>query len=283
VRTDRYRYTRNFFTDRVVLQPQYRDSRPFLVAITEAYEAGTLAPKLAEIYYGERPSEELYDVVKDPAQVINLANNPEYSTQLKTHRQLLKTWLAKGDIGAENEPDDELRMNGEETKWGIGVNPEYERIRKDSDGDGLSDTWERTNDRDPIDGKLLFTFDCGGWQTEGWKAKGKVTNIAGYQGYLDFDLLNGSAALIRDGLSLDSKNNQGSMVLCMRCSNDTNLTLSANGKKLGVLEIAAGTDYDEVRVPLNKRIWSGTIENLKIHFDSAKGTKVAIDCIRVEE
>ena len=96
IRTNRFRYTRNYFLDRVFLHPQYRDSRPFLSSIREAYAAGSLAPKLAEIYFGERPAEELYDVVKDPAQVNNLAKDPKFAGVLKEHRAILKDWLAKG-------------------------------------------------------------------------------------------------------------------------------------------------------------------------------------------
>jgi arylsulfatase A-like enzyme len=283
VRTDRYRYTRNYFLDRVFLQPQYRDKRDYLKSVRAAYADGTLAPKLAEIYFGERPAEELYDVVEDPAQVNNLVHDPKFAAVLREHRRLLDQWIAAGDMGAGDEPDEELRRNGENTHWGIGVNAEYERIRTDGDGDGLSDTWEIVNKRDPQDGKLLFTFDCGGWQTEGWEARGRVTNIAGYQGYLEFDLLTGKAALVRDGLKLDAAKNAGSLVIRMRGNDDTRVAVSADGKSLGHVKVAAGADYAEYRLPLNEDAWKGTINLLKIDFASAKGTTVAIDWIRVVE
>jgi arylsulfatase A-like enzyme len=283
IRTDRYRYTRNYFLDRIFLQPQYRDSRPYLKSLREAYADGTLAPKLAEIYFGERPAEELYDVIKDPAQVDNLAGDPNFAKILEEHRTILDKWLAKGDLGEGNEPDEELRMNGEKTRWGIGVNPAYERIRSDSDGDGLSDTWEEQNERDPQDGKLLFTFDCGGWQTEGWQAQGDVTNIAGYQGYLDFDLLTGKASLVRDGLKLDAAKNRGSLVIRMRADRDTSVAVSANGKSLGTAKVAAGDDYAEFRLPLKEPGWKRKINVLKIVLAGPEGTTVAIDWIRAIE
>jgi arylsulfatase A-like enzyme len=281
IRTDRFRYTRNFFLDRVFLQPQYRDGRPFLATVRKAYADGTLDPKLAEIYFGERPAEELYDVSKDPAQVNNLANKSEYLAVLESHRKILDDWLAKGDLGAGNEPDEELVMNGQNSKWGVGVNVQYERIRQDSDGDGLSDKWEIVNHRDPKDGKLLFTFDCGGWQTEGWQAQGKLTNIAGYQGYLDFDLLTGRASLVRHGLKLDAAKNQGSLVIRMRSNRDTRVAVSANDNKLGRVNVAAGEGYAEYRLPLKQDVWQGTITDLKIDFSSEKGTTVTIDWIQV--
>ncbi|MDG2186159.1 MAG: sulfatase-like hydrolase/transferase [Mariniblastus sp.] len=281
IRTDQYRYTRNYFLDRVFLQPQYRDNRPFLQALRQAYADGTLDPKLAEIYFGERPAEELYDVVKDPAQLNNLAADPQFATILAEHRQLLDRWLAKGDLGAGNEPDEELAMNGELKKWGTGVNAEYERIRTDSDGDGLSDTWEKVNGRDPGDGKLLFMFDCGGWQTEGWQSKGDTTNIAGYQGFLDFDLLNGQASLQRNGLKLDVSKNNGSLVIRARSENDTELKVLANGKLVGKTRVPAGNHYNDYTLPLAKPNWNGTIKRLELDFSSQPGTTVGIDWIRI--
>ncbi|MEN8783226.1 MAG: sulfatase, partial [Akkermansiaceae bacterium] len=209
IRTNRYRYTKNYNLDRVFLQPQYRDGRNFLDSLREAYAAGTLSPKLVEIYFGERPAEELYDIVKDPAQVNNLAESPKHQEALISHRKILDDWVAKGDLGAGEEPNIELEQNGNGRFKG--VNPEYERVRTDSDGDGLSDRWEKFNARDPSDGKLQFEFDCGGWQTEGWKPEGDLTNIAGRQGFLDFDLLTGSASILRGGLKIDAGKNQGKL------------------------------------------------------------------------
>ncbi|MCH2178851.1 MAG: sulfatase [Mariniblastus sp.] len=280
IRTDSFRYTRNYFLDRVLLQPQYRDNRPYLQALRDAYADGTLDPKLAEIYFGERPAEELYDVVQDPAQIHNLAGDPRFAKTLKDHRKLLEDWLSKGDLGAGNEPNEELAMNGEQKKWGTGVNAEYERIRKDSDGDGLSDTWETVNQRDPSDGHLLFTFDCGGWQTEGWYADGEVTNIAGYQGFLDFQLLSGKASLVRDGLALDASNNRGALVMRMRTDKVTRVKFLANGQLIGETVVGANPAYQEHRFSLTHPDWKGTIKDLKLDFASQPGTTVAIDWLR---
>ncbi|MDB4459086.1 sulfatase-like hydrolase/transferase [bacterium] len=281
IRTDRYRYTKNYFLDRVFLQPQYRDSKPYVIDMRKAYADGSLDPKLAEIYFGERPAEELYDVIKDPAQVNNLANDSKFAKTLRQHRSLLKNWLAKGDMGEGNEPDQELIQNGEKTKWGIGVNYQYERIREDSDGDGLSDTWEEQNNRDPKDGKLLFTFDCGGWQTEGWKARGKVTNIAGHQGFLDFDLISGKASLQRNELKLSAAKNQGALTLKMHCTADTAVKVTANGKVLGVLKLKKSEEFKSYEIPLKNSTWKGTIKNLRLDFSADKGTTVGIDWIKV--
>ena len=281
IRTDRYRYTRNFMRDRIHLQPQYRDGRPFLEDIKKAYADGTLAPKLAKIYFGERPEEELYDMEKDPAQVNNLAADPAHAATLKKHRKLLDAWLAKGDLGEGLEPDVELEVNGW-AKWGKGVNPEYERIRSDSDGDGLSDEWETINNRDPKDGRLQFEFDCGGWQDEGWTSTG-TDNIAGMLGTLDFTIGKSKGTLHRTKLKLDTAKNTGALRLRVKSNQAGTLSATANGKSpLGSVAFADGKQWQELSLPLSKKNWNGTVSSLDVSFTTQNpGATITIDWIRV--
>ncbi len=279
IRTDRFRYTRNYMLDRVLLQPQYRDPKDFVKDLRESYADGSLDSKLAEIYFGERRAEELYDVVDDPAQLNNLINDPAYSAEVARHRRLLDGWLAQGDSGEGDEPEIELEMADNE-KWGRGVNPEYEAIRTDSDGDGLSDQWEVNNDRDPEDGKLQFEFDCGGWQTEGWKSSGKVTNIAGRQGFLDFDLIEGTGSIERGGLGLKPKN-VGTVKIRLRCSRPTELTWSVNGATLTREKLSSSTLLKEV-ILQQESSGSDKIETLRLDFDSQPGATIEIDWIRAQ-
>lgn len=278
IRTDRYRYTKNYKLDRVFLQPQYRDGKNYLDSLREAYADGTLSPKLAEIYFGERPAEELYDITKDPAQVNNLADSPEHQKVLLSHRKMLNDWVAKGDLGADEEPEIELIQNGNGRFKG--VNPEYEKVRTDSDGDGLSDRWEKYNGRDPEDGKLHFEFDCGGWQTEGWKAAGQLTNIAGRQGFLDFDLLAERASISRSGLKIDAAQNSSKLAFRLRSTEKTDVTFSANGQKIGSSSSPKSDQFITLEIPLRKA-WEGTIQSLQLDFESIKGCTVEIDWIRV--
>ena len=279
IRTDRYRYTKNYKLDRVFLQPQYRDGRDFLDALREAYAAGTLSPKLVEIYFGERPAEELYDIVKDPAQVNNLAKLAEYQDTLISHRKILNDWVAKGDLGAGEEPKIELEQNGNGRFKG--VNAEYEKVRTDSDGDGLSDRWEKFNDRDPGDGKLQFEFDCGGWQTEGWESDGDLTNIAGRQGFLDFDLLTGTGSISRGGLKIDAGKNKGKLALRLRSSGATELKVGANGEDLGSAGFSKNDQFTTIGIPLGDS-WTGIIKSLQLSFSAPKGTTIEVDWIRVQ-
>ena len=46
--------------------------------------------KLSQLAFGRRPAEELYDVLSDPWQLENLADNPDYSAVLTGLRKRLK-------------------------------------------------------------------------------------------------------------------------------------------------------------------------------------------------
>ena len=93
--------------------------------------------------------------------IYNLVGNPTFSLELKRHRKLLDQWLVVGDMGSEAEPIANLKANGDGKKWGEGVNPEYEKYRVDSDGDGLSDSWEIANKRDPVMGCFILILTVG--------------------------------------------------------------------------------------------------------------------------
>jgi arylsulfatase A-like enzyme len=289
IRTDRYRYTRNYKTDRIFLQPQYRDKQPYVKNLRELYASGKLSPKLTEIYFGERPAEEFHDLKNDPSQLNNLIADPKLTKSVERHRKLLAQWLAKGDAGEGEESNEELAFQGGDQKWGRAVNPEYEVVRKDSDGDGLSDAWETINDRDPADGRLLFTFDCGGWQTEGWKAvSGDLGNIAGRQGFLDFYLPNGKGAIVREGLKLNASKNQGELVITLRTSSPTTVSLAATGKtkgntSLGVKKSVSSDDFTKLMFPLSDQpAWNGVIRTIQLRFDANPRTLIEIDSITLK-
>lgn len=287
IRTDRFRYTKNFKTDRIFLQPQYRDGKDYVLNLRELYATGKLSPKLTEIYFGERPAEELYDVKVDPSQLNNLVDDPQFATELAHHRQLLDQWLAKGDEGIGEESLEEMKYQSQGHKWGNAVNPEYEVVREDDDGDGLSDAWETIHERDPQDGKLLFTFDCGGWQTEGWEGVETLGNIAGRQGFLDFVLSGEDDILTRTGLRLDAARNTGQFVISARASAETKLNVMAKPSKgelnpLLSIAIPAGQAIADIAIALPKSAnWQGTIESVVLEFDAPAGTEIEIDSIAI--
>lgn len=108
VRTDRFKYIRNFYPDRPHLQPnRYKDHKPIVRRLRELHAAGTLDP-LAErlLFAPSRPAEELYDLAADPHEIRNLAGDPAHSSTLTEMRGRLERWMEDtGDLGRKPEPD----------------------------------------------------------------------------------------------------------------------------------------------------------------------------------
>ena len=284
VRSSRYRYTRNFKTDRILLQPQYRDSKDYVINLRQLYSSGKLSEPLKDIYFGERPAEEFYDVQTDPSQLNNLATDPAHHKELERHRQLLDEWIAKGDAGITEEPLDELRYQANGHKWGEGVNPEYEIVRKDSDGDGLSDDWERINSRDPQDSRLMFLFNCGGWQTEGWTGETKLGNICGYLGSLEFELADGEGILRRENLNISGDHYPKAWTIRAKVSQKTNVQIDAlllDGTKLPMAStlIEAGNQKPITIAcsPLNQT--ASPLVGLELQLRADPKTRVEIDSL----
>ena len=163
------------------------------------------------------------------------------------------------------------------------MNPEYEKGRVDGDGDGLSDTWEKVNGRDPLDGKLLFTFDCGGWQTEGWLGRGIRDNIAGFQGFLQFRLPGKPGSLLRKGLKIKPNEYDQALLIKLRVDAPLEIEALANGKPLGSsLKVSASKQFQEVFFPLSEKAnWKGVIKSLEIKLKESAGTDLEIDLIEV--
>ena len=280
VRTENYRYVRNYKLDRIFLQPQYRDSKNFTKNLHHLYNSGRLSKVHKEIYFGERPAEELYNVSKDPAMIYNLVGNPTFRLELERHRKLLDEWLAVGDMGSEAEPIANLKANGDGKNWGQGVNPEYEKYRVDSDGDGLSDRWEIANNRDPQDGLLYFSFDCGGWQTEGWESKDISSNLAGSLGYLDFKLDNKKGTIYKERLQIRETNQQKNIAIKMKSTADLKIFVANDHGDLGNAKYSANPSFQEVLIPLNINTSLSGTTKLEISFRGKKNDLVEIDYIK---
>ena len=130
VRTDRFRYLRNYLTDRPWMQPQYRDPRDYTKEMKTLYAQGKLNKTQARFMAARKPAEELYDHLNDPHEIDNLAGKPEFASQLEAHRKLLASWIAEtGDKGLAPESEDGLAQAY--FRWHkVCANPEYEPVRK---------------------------------------------------------------------------------------------------------------------------------------------------------
>lgn len=130
--TPRYKYLRNFKTDRPYLQPNYRDAWDTVKTLHRMFANGELNDTQAHFAGDVRPAEELYDLVKDPYETVNLVHSykREHAVALAEHRQMLYRWMIEtNDRGLFPESDDALRAVID--RWGdAAVNPEYQRVRE---------------------------------------------------------------------------------------------------------------------------------------------------------
>ena len=134
IRTDKFRYIKNYFPDRPLMQPQYRDASPAVINLKEGLKAGTLTDYQAQHWFGKRPVEELYDIAADPHQINNLAQDPEFQAVMVKHRELLEGW--RTEIGDEEEAEDPAQLKAVYGLWKnkpvfkkAKVNSEYDQFR----------------------------------------------------------------------------------------------------------------------------------------------------------
>lgn len=106
VRTSKYRYIRNFLSYRPHAQRnQYKDGKEIGKHMRELFETGKLNELQSRFYQPTRPPEELYDVVNDPFEINNLADDPKFEDELKKLRLTLYDWMSDtNDQGLIPEP-----------------------------------------------------------------------------------------------------------------------------------------------------------------------------------
>lgn len=106
VRTAQFKYIRNFYPQRPLLQPNdYKDIKPFMPPLRELHAQGKLSALQEELLFSPtRAPEELYDVQADPFEIHNLASDPKFRPTLETLRARLDRWMAEThDSGPESE------------------------------------------------------------------------------------------------------------------------------------------------------------------------------------
>jgi arylsulfatase A-like enzyme len=129
VTTKRFKYIRNFLTDRPFMQPQYRDGAKFMKDMKAYYENGKMDDIQAFMWSEERVPEEFYDLENDPHEINNLANDPAFENELNRHRIILTTWIKETDDKGQY-PESVEALKGVLTQWpDEAVNPEYEKAR----------------------------------------------------------------------------------------------------------------------------------------------------------
>jgi N-sulfoglucosamine sulfohydrolase len=115
VRTDRYRYIRNFMPDRPFLQANEYKERQYPVwnLLKELDAAGKLNPLQKFLTAPMMPEEELYDVVADSYETKNLVGSAEHQEALVELRGVLAKWIEESnDQGKQLEPPEIAAAEG---------------------------------------------------------------------------------------------------------------------------------------------------------------------------
>jgi arylsulfatase A-like enzyme len=130
VRTERFRYIRNFMLDRPYMQPNYRDAWEITQIMRQLHAEGKLDAIQGRFWSEDRPPEELYDLENDPHEIDNLAERPEFEKELTRHRKILEDWIRETDDKGQYQ-EDSAGLKYMFDWWGDKcVNPEYDQFRK---------------------------------------------------------------------------------------------------------------------------------------------------------
>jgi len=103
VRSDRYKCIRNYMPERPYTQfNAYKTGQyPVLALLHVLHEQGKLTPVQARFMAPRKPEEELYDLMADPHETVNLATDPANQLARHTLRTTLDEWIrSTGDQGA---------------------------------------------------------------------------------------------------------------------------------------------------------------------------------------
>jgi len=107
VRTNRYKYIRNYLNQRPHLQPNaYKDGKQIVQRLRELHAEDKLNELQERLLFAPtRPAEELYELESDPQELVNLAGNPQHQAELQNLREKLSAWESEtSDQGREPEP-----------------------------------------------------------------------------------------------------------------------------------------------------------------------------------
>ncbi len=92
LRTERYKYIRNDYPDLAGTPSADAGRSPTMDALRRLRKGGKLTLLQRRIFQAPRPAEELYDVIADPREIKNLANDPRFAKTLAELRTKLKQW-----------------------------------------------------------------------------------------------------------------------------------------------------------------------------------------------
>ncbi|QDU41336.1 Arylsulfatase precursor [Maioricimonas rarisocia] len=111
----RFNYIRTEYTDVPGTPPADAVRSPTYQAMHDLKAEGKLTDAQLNPYVVPRPKEELYDLLRDPHELRNLADEPAYAGVLERMRSVLDRWQQETDdtVPAERRPDGFDRVTGE--------------------------------------------------------------------------------------------------------------------------------------------------------------------------
>lgn len=118
VRTAKYKYIRNYYTDIPNTPPADAVRSPTFQTMLELKDKGELTPDQLNCFEVPRPKEELYDLTNDPYELHNLAKDKSYTDALVMMRKRLDDWESQtGDaVPEKRRPDEFDRITGDRLK-----------------------------------------------------------------------------------------------------------------------------------------------------------------------
>lgn len=107
VRNKQFKYIRNYQPDKGYYLPvKYRERIPTMQALLDLNTAGKLNEAQAQWFRDSKPKEELFDLIADPNELHNLAQDPGYEKPLQSLRFEMDQWLKSiGDVPMLSERD----------------------------------------------------------------------------------------------------------------------------------------------------------------------------------
>jgi len=108
-RTDRYKYIRNYYPGRPLLQPcSYKDGKEIVQRLRQLHEEGKLNEIQERVLFSPtRPREEMYDLQQDRWELNDLAGDTGHQKKLAELRGILEGWIKQsGDKGETPERED---------------------------------------------------------------------------------------------------------------------------------------------------------------------------------
>ena len=146
----RYNYIRNLTPEATFQNTTTQGNKAYMNSWRREANAGNEFAEQRLYKYQHRPGEELYDMIEDPWELNNLADDPAYAAKLAELRAAMDAWMAEvGDLGQDTE------MKALERLW--------ENAPKDDgadDGNLTATNWKKvTDDRTDWSGDYLFVCD----------------------------------------------------------------------------------------------------------------------------